>query len=152
MKNFTAGILTVLIILLSVSAPALAYEVGDADINLELSAQFAPPHNEPVIGNRVARYRIQITPTLDWGIVHYRIEANAWGVNIWQRPNVVGHGVPEAWENSDWSVEEWRYTGTGTLLIDLGAGTSLFVESTYTEKFVGNGSYYNLFGLKWTSK
>ena len=152
MKNFTAGILTVLIIMLSVSAPALAYEVGNADINLELAAQFAPPHNEPVIGDRVARYRIQIAPELDWGIVHYRFEANAWGVNLWQTPDTVGHGVPEAWENSDWSVEEWRFTGVGCLLVDISESTSVFVESSYSEAFKGNGSYYHLVGFKWSSK
>lgn len=77
--------------------------------SLQWNATFAPPHNEPIIGNRVARYRLQVEPTVKFGWLRYRLMINAWGVNRWQQGCVVGDGM-SAWENSDWSVERWRFS------------------------------------------
>ena len=40
---------------LLLTAPAWALELHQ----LTVDATFAPPHNEPVVGDRVARYRLQ---------------------------------------------------------------------------------------------
>jgi hypothetical protein len=140
MKNILA--FCILLIFLSVS------KVSAIDINLEFNTTFAPPHNEPVIGDKVARYRIQVTPSLQWGIVEFRLKSNWWGVNTWQHPSIVGHGY-EAWENSDWSVEEWRWTGVSELSFNTSKRTAVYIESEYTEGFEGHQSYYHLVGFRW---
>jgi hypothetical protein len=78
-------------------------------LSLKWNATLSPPHNEPVVGNRVARYRLQVAPHLDTRWLRYKLQANAWGVNRWQLTDVVGSGL-EAWSGSDWSVEEWRFS------------------------------------------
>jgi hypothetical protein len=41
---------------------------------------------------------------------------------------VVGHGIPEAWENSDWSIERFRYSMTQTLSLRLTEHFALTTE------------------------
>ena len=103
MKTLIAALL-----LTSLSAQALDYDLG-----LDYNLTFVPPHNEPIVGSKVARYRIQATPKLELGkYFRYEIDVTAWGVNDWRTSEVVGHGFPEAWEGSDWSVDEWRFSMT----------------------------------------
>jgi hypothetical protein len=137
---------TVLLTCLFIALTSNAFAISG---NLKINTAFAPPHNEPVIGDMVARYRVQVSPSLDWGHVSYKLDINYWGVQRWQTPDVVGHGI-EAWENSDWSVDEWRYTGVGRVNVDLGDNAAFFVESKYSEEFRGHDSYYHLIGVEWS--
>ena len=79
---------------------------------LEVGMAFAPPHNEPVVGEHVARYKIEG----DAGIRIWRIDvdgnAKVWFLNRWDPPDVVGHGFPTAWENSRWGAESIRLDWT----------------------------------------
>lgn len=137
-------VMTFLLVLLSSTAYAL-------ETHLDWSATFAPPHNEPVVGSKVARYRVQVNPSVEHGWFKYSLNVDAWGRNTWQRSAIVGHGL-EAWENSDWSVEDWRFTMKHIVT----AGPEkfhVFVEY-YTpidkEKFGGHGmeeNYYLLTGF-----
>ena len=101
--------------LLALALPAQAL---DYDLGLKYNLTFVPPHNEPIVGSLVARYRAEITPTLQLGkYVHYELDLTTWGVNKWRTSEVVGHGFPEAWEGSDWSVDEWRVSTTHRLIL-----------------------------------
>jgi len=91
-------------VLLLTSNNALSF---DYDLSMKYSLTFAPPHNEPVVGNRVARYRISATPKFDTKYLTTELQIDAWGVQRWRPTSVIGNGK-EAWENSDWGVEEWR--------------------------------------------
>ena len=104
MRKLILTILTILIILLPLSAQA--YEV-----HLGWNAAMAPPHNEPVVGNKVARYRLQVKPSVEFKYFRYSLQVDAWGVNKWQPSSVVGHW-PDSISGSDWSVEEWRVATT----------------------------------------
>ena len=97
--------LLILIVILSFALPVQA-----ADFSLGWNATFAPPHNEPVIGDKVARFRLQATPSIEFKYFRYSLEVNAWGVQKWRPSSVVGNGFPDAWQRSDWSVDTWRFT------------------------------------------
>lgn len=88
----------------------MPFQAKAADYHLSYSATFAPPHNEPVVGNMVARYRLQLEPSVEWEWLRYKLTATAWGCNEWRSDP--GNGFPDAWEGSDWSVTEWRYSLT----------------------------------------
>ena len=92
-------------LILLFSAPATAVEY-----HLEWSAGFFQPHGEAVVGAYVARYQGKIKPEIEFDNFRLSSELTAWGLQTWQPSSVVGHGVPDAWENSDWTVEEWRYS------------------------------------------
>lgn len=131
---------------------ALTLPAGAADYSLRWNATFAPPHNEPVVGDRVARYRLHIEPGIEFKFLRYRLAINAWGVNHWRTSDTVGHGFPEAWEGSDWSVEEWRTSTTHRL--ELGPGWLHFFTEYYLpldrKSWGGHGmetNYYWLTGV-----
>ncbi|MEZ4599175.1 MAG: hypothetical protein R2940_05245 [Syntrophotaleaceae bacterium] len=75
--------------------------------NLEYNITFAPPHNEPVVGDRVARYRVQLRPSVEFKYFRYNLKIDAWACNTWQSNDVIGNGG-DAWDNSDYSIEKWR--------------------------------------------
>lgn len=80
--------------------------------SLYVTATFAPPHNEPVAGDRVARYRAELEPALHLKWLDVEGKLSAWGVQKWRPSSVVGNGFPEAWRGSDWDVEAWRFSYT----------------------------------------
>lgn len=88
----------------------------DGETVLTWNLTFAPPHNEPVVGDRVARYRLYLDPEWRGEYVRFATPITIWGVNTWQPSKVVGHGS-EAWSNSDWSVEKVRVAITPRLEI-----------------------------------
>lgn len=118
------------------------------------NVSFAPPHNEPVIGNKVARYRVELAPTLTYKGFEYQVKGTAWGVNTWRRPADVGH-FPDSWSHSDWTVDEWRYSVTQTATYWMG-DVGLFAEhyQPFGESdWGGHGledNYYLLMGVKGT--
>lgn len=116
---------------------------------LDWSLTFAPPHNEPVIGDKVARYRLQLHPEWSSKFVRFSPEINAWGVNTWQTSDVVGHGVPDAWENSDWSVETVRISMTTR--VELGPESIHLYAEHYMpinrESWGGHGLEQNVYFL-----
>ena len=97
-----------------------------SDFYLEWNAGVLLPHHEAVVGDSVARYRLQATPTYEFNYGKYSLQVDAWGVQKWQPSSVVGH-FPESYENSDWSVEKVRVSTKHRL--KLGADKlHLFVE------------------------
>ena len=161
MKRLISGML--LLGLLVCTAPAAAEPFTPAAAapkleQLEISATFAPPHNEPVVGDRVARYRLQAELDLRWWRLQWQPKVTAWGVNRWRPTDVVGHGIPQAWENSDWSVEKWRISHTQSLslwLTDALALTTEYYMPVDRKSWGGHGlerHYYWLVGAKWTLK
>jgi len=90
-----------------VNAAEVPRWVKDAELHLAWNAVTFPPHNEAVVAGKVARYRLQATPSVEFKYFKYSLQVDAWGVNTWQPSSVVGNGI-QNWDQSDWSVEEWR--------------------------------------------
>lgn len=107
----TIRLLAALALIGTLASPVSAGSWIDGTSTFVWNLTVAPPHNEPVIGDKVARYRLQLHP--EYATTYFRVspEINVWGVNTWQPSDVVGHGW-EAWQNSDWSVEEFRTSVT----------------------------------------
>jgi hypothetical protein len=97
--------------------------------SLHWNATTVPVNHEPVVGNLVARYRLQLEPRLDWGRLHYHLQANAWGGQKWRPRHTLGEGFFEKYRNSDWSVETWRFSLLHRVHFDLfGDRLQLFSE------------------------
>jgi len=84
------------------SLPAFALET-----HLDWNAAFAPPHNEPVVGNKVARYRLQLEPQVKLSCLRLTGQVNIWAVNTWTSRD--SH-ESKSWKHDDWSIEDLRYT------------------------------------------
>lgn len=81
-------------------------QITDANVGV----LFTIPHNEPVINDKVARYRLDHNIGVKlFNFVKINYKGDLWAVNTWRTPEVVGHGFPDAWRGSDWTVEGWRY-------------------------------------------
>lgn len=87
-------ILVLIALFLVFVGPAQAQQ---GPLSLYVTATFAPPHNEPVAGDRVARYRAELEPALHLGWLDVEGKLSAWGVQKWRPSSVVGNGFPEAW-------------------------------------------------------
>ncbi len=149
MKRFVLILMLCLLPCTAVAGPELA--------NLHLEATLSPPHNEPVIGDRVARYRVQAGADVRWGRVQWEPTLNAWGVNRWRTSEVVGH-FPDSWGNSDWSIERWRVSMTHNLSLHLTDHVALTTEYYMPfdrKSWGGHGlerHYYWLIGMRWSLK
>jgi hypothetical protein len=95
------------LILLMLLIPSLAI----AGPTLEWRAMLVPPAHEPVVGNMVARYLAEVTPGYTSEHVRFGVTLKAWGVNRWVPPSVRGHDW-EKFENSDYTVDDWRLSYT----------------------------------------
>lgn len=115
---------------------------------LSVDATFAPPHNEPVIGNKVARYRVRLLHNITWEKLEWEGQYFFWGVSTWRHPSTIDDGFPAAWEDSDWSVEEWRLTQIHRVSYRTSTHVDLFVEHKREQEFPGNRSYYYLVGIR----
>jgi hypothetical protein len=141
----------VLLLALSLAASAFAAPVLD---DFYLTAEFAPPHNEPVVGDRVARYRSEAHLVMRWGNLEWHPKLTAWGVQKWRPSDIVGHGE-DAWRNSDFSVETVRWSHTQTLKYRMSeslAATTEYYMPLYRDTWGGHGlerHYYWLIGLEW---
>lgn len=96
------------------------------EFHLGWNAAFVPPHNEPVVGNKVARYRFQFKPIIETKWLEYNGEFSAWGVNTWTSPN--SH-ISSSWSHDNWNIEEVRYTTKH--IVYLGQNKSLRVYSEF---------------------
>ena len=140
-----------LLLLLVLVAPALAAPKIE---DFYLTAEFAPPHNEPVVGDRVARYRSEAVLEVQWGRFTWRPTLTAWGVQKWQPTDIVGHGR-DAWRNSDFEIETVRWSHTQNLdfrLTDSVSITTEYYMPLYRDTWGGHGlerHYYWLIGAKW---
>ncbi len=103
MKHLLAFILLLLIPSAALASSWLTEHTG-VRYNLTLS----PPHNEPVVGDKVARYRLQIKPSVQFKYLRNEVQIDLWGCQTWRTPSQVGHGIPDAWQNSDWDIETVR--------------------------------------------
>jgi hypothetical protein len=103
-------------LILMISFMVLATSAYAIDFHMSSNFTVAPPHNEPVFGDKVVRYRAQLLTEVEWKFIRYSLEFNAWGTQQWQPSSVVGH-FPDSLEGSDWGVEAWRYTNKHILEI-----------------------------------
>ena len=69
-----------------------------------------------------------------------------WGCNKWRTPDQVGHGIPDAWKGSDWSVQEWRWDARFEGSIEVAPHTDLFTE--YKIDGTVGKHYYWLTGIR----
>lgn len=88
--------------------PSLAWA---GDFTFSWAAAVVPPAHEPVIGDKVARIMLEAEPGVVYDKFRCSVKFRSWGVNTWKSPAERGHGW-EKYENSDWSVEEWRTSAT----------------------------------------
>jgi len=122
---------------------------------LEVGMTFAPPHNEPVVGEHVARYKIEG----DAGIRIWKINvdgnAKVWFLNPWDSPDVVGHGFPTAWRNSRWGAESIRLDWTVKAGIDVAPRLQTYIEHNKWGYLSGTlpsshvSEYYWLAGIRY---
>ena len=122
---------------------------------LELSAAFTPPHNEPIIQDKIARYKLEG----DFGFRYWRIDLDVntkvWFLNDWQTPDEVGHGFPTAWENTNWNFNGSRLDFNVKLGMRVYDRLQVFVEHYQYEYLSGSkpashaSEYYWMTGLRW---
>lgn len=139
------GIL-ILVVLLAPS-PVQAMEWPQLD-QVAIDATFAPPHNEPVIGDLVARYRVRTVAEAHWQRLSFLGEVNLWGCQKWRTPDQVGHGIPDAWEGSDWDISEWRFDANYEVAFEVVKHVDLFTEYKWEQEYRGHNSYYWLTGVR----
>jgi hypothetical protein len=121
---------------------------------VELEVALAPPHNEPVVGDKVARYRAELKGDVCWGRLQWEPKITAWGVNTWRSTDRIGHGW-NAWQNSDYSIEKVRVSHTQNLSFWLNDNIALTTEyymPLNRKSWGGHGlerHYYWLVGFRW---
>ena len=119
MKKF----LILLILLVPISSHAINLE------KFELSAAFTIPHNEPIIQDMVARYKLEADGGIRfWKRVTFDVNTKIWFLQNWRTPDVVGHGFPDAWKGSDWNFERARIDYNLKLGVDIYGPIQVFVE------------------------
>jgi hypothetical protein len=144
-----AGTLVGILLVLTLFAPAPAQAMEWPKLDqVAMDAAFAPPHNEPVIGDLVARYRLRTVMHAHWQRLSFLGEVNLWGCQKWRTPDQVGHGIPDAWEGSDWSVQEVRWDANYEVAFTLAQHVDLFTEYKWTQEYKGHDSYYWLTGFR----
>jgi len=128
---------------------AQAFELSYPEVDkISVDFTFAPPHNEPVIGNLVARYRVRNVVSAHWERLSLLAEFNLWACNRWRTPSQVGHGIPDAWKGSDWSIDEWRWDANYEVAYKVHKHFDIFTEYKWTEEYKGHDSYYWLTGFR----
>lgn len=146
--------IAVLLVFLALVA-AVSREAKGEVFSLHWNATFVPVNHEPVVGNLVARYRIQLEPRIDYKRFHYVAEMKAWGGQKWRNRSLLGDGFVEKYRNSDWSVETWRFAILHRLTFDL-FGDRLGIYTEYympqdRHSWGGHGMerhYYLLTGIR----
>lgn len=139
------ALITTLILLfaLSLPTPCEAFTVTD----LSLGAGFYSPHGEQVVGDKVGRYRLDLQGEAEQDRLTMGARLYLFGVNTWQKPHIVGHGF-DAWDGSDWAVEDWRWEVQFRAGWKMTDRASLFYEHWRQEEFQGHQSYSDLWGLR----
>jgi len=100
-------ILFILILVLIKTNIVFAGNFLTENTTLSFTTALVPPHGEPVIGDRVARYRLNSDYTLSFKYLQYEGKATLWLTQKWHLSSEVGHGI-EAWKNSDWGFDKSR--------------------------------------------
>lgn len=123
-------------LLVCVLSLLIVVPVGAADVDyfprverLEVSAAFTPPHNEPVVQDMVARYKLEGDGSIRfWKRVTLDANLKIWFLQDWRTPQAVGHGFPDAWKGSDWNFERARMDYNLKLGVDIVGPIQAFVE------------------------
>ena len=124
MRNRLAVILILLAGML-IAPPVFALDLE----RLEVSAAFTPPHNEPIVQDMVARYKVEADGSIRfWTRFTFDANAKIWFLQEWRTPDRVGHGFPEAWKGSDWNFERARLDYTLKLGVDVIGPVQVFME------------------------
>ena len=123
--------------------------------HLDLSAGLVPPHNEPILGDRIARYKAEIEAGAEWKRLTLDLDTKLWGLNQWQRN--IGSGW-DAWENTEWGgLDGYRWETNAKLGFRIYKGFGLVWESQrnryidYTPKNFPD-KYWNIVGIRWKIK
>src|SRR3990172_2208697 len=118
-------LLALILYFLPVSFPAWAIDLE----RFEISAAFTPPHNEPIVQDMVARYKLEADGGIRfWKRITFDANIKAWFLQEWRTPDVVGHGFPDAWRGSDWNFERARLDYNLKLGMDVWRSVQIFVE------------------------
>jgi hypothetical protein len=148
MRHLILASLTIL--LFASSASALDIE------RFEVSAAFTPPHNEPIVQDMVARYKVEADGSIRfWTRFTFDANAKIWFLQDWRTPETVGHGFPDAWKGSDWNFEQARFDYNLVLGIDVWRSLQVFIESNKWDYLSEArptshvSEYYNMVGVKW---
>jgi hypothetical protein len=127
--------------------PSLAFAWSTE--RFEVGASFVPPHNEPVIEDEVARYKIEMDGSVRfWKRVTADLNVIAWGVQTWRTGDQVGHGFPDAWRGSDWGVKKVYMDYTGKVGVDVYGPVQAFVEHRVRPYHLSSNNYW-LFGFRY---
>lgn len=135
-----------------VAVQAFSFESPELE-DLVIDVMMAPPHNEPVVGDKVARYRSEMKASVRWGRLQWEPKITAWGLNTWRATNRIGNGT-NAWKNSDYSIEKVRVSHTQNLslwLTDNFAMTTEYYMPLDRKSWGGHGlerHYYWLVGFE----
>jgi hypothetical protein len=134
------------LLVLLVALPSRAMDLE----RFEVSTAFAIPHNEPVIGEYVARYKAELDASVRFlSRITFDANAKAWGLQEWRTPEVVGHGFPDAWQGSDWSIETVRMDYNFKAGVDIYGPLQAYVEHHPRSDV---SSYYWLTGFRYRLK
>lgn len=150
----TCIVIGVAFVLFGVCSKAHGFDVT----RFEVSAAFTPPHNEPIVGNKVARYKVEGDAGLR--LWRFTLDGNAkvWFLQDWRTPEVVGHGIPDAWRGSDWGFDAARLDYNAKLGFDLVGGWQAFVEHNKWSHLAGippsvhANEYYWMTGFRYKLK
>ena len=138
----------------------LALPAGAVDLErFEIGAAFTIPHNEPIVQDMVARYKVEADGSIRFW-KRFTVDANAkvWFLQDWRTPETVGHGFPDAWKGSDWNFEQARFDYNLVLGIDVWRSLQVFIESNKWDYLSEArptshvSEYYNMVGIKWRMK
>lgn len=150
-------IFALLLSLFVLSAPAHAFSPKLEFKRADLSFGIVPPHNEPIKNNFVSRYKIEGNVGVRYWRLTFDLNVKAWGLQDWRTPDVVGHGFPDAWEGSDWTVKAIRLDRNYVFGINVTEKVQLFVEHDQYSYVKGKPidhakEYYTITGVKITFK
>jgi len=125
-----AACLALLCALLAIGGDvALAEGYGPQLESFEAGVAFTPPHNEPIVQDMVARYKIEADGSVRI-LKRITFDANVrfWFLQGWRTPDAVGHGFPDAWRGSDWNFERVRADLNLKLGVDVCGPVQAYVE------------------------
>jgi hypothetical protein len=129
---------------------------------IETQAFFTIPHNEPVVDDKVARYRLTGRIEVDLWRFRGEYEGILWGLNTWKTPDQVGHGFPDAWRGSDWNIERFKFYQNSALMFDITGEKNLWVRAEASQfwypdlpqgrltGYENSSNYWLQLGIRWT--
>lgn len=124
---------------------------------LDVGVAFTPPHNEPIVQDSVARYKLEGNVGVKYWRFTFDFNAKVWGLQDWRTPDQVGHGFPDAWSGSDWAVRSVRVDHNYQVGFNIVPKLQIYIEHNQYNYLKGAPSthpaeYYWMAGLKYRYK